>query len=57
MTPEEWRKRYIERFVQKADWTYRKASDIYFAGRPWHDYTDSPEDAADEEMEYWREEN
>ena len=53
MTPPEWRERYIERLVKKGNFTYRIATDICMATGE-HDYTDDPEDAADEEMSYWR---
>ena len=53
MSIQEWHKRFVERLVQKANFTYRVANDIYMDGES-HDYDDDPEDAADTEASYWR---
>ncbi len=54
MTEQEWHERYVERLVKKGDFTYREARGILKDRMGQHDYNDSPEDAADEELNYWR---
>ena len=54
MNKEDWHTRYIERLVTKGEMTYREAKDVLHKWVGKHDHNDNPEDAADEEMSYWR---
>jgi len=53
MNKEKWRERYMERLRERGNCTHQEAIDILNAGTSCHDYTDNPEDAADEELSLW----
>jgi hypothetical protein len=48
-----WREQYITRLMQCGGLTRGEAADCYEAARGMHDFEFEPEDAADEELSYW----
>ena len=48
-----WKERYIKRLMDHYKFDREFAEDMFKAGEGDHDYSESPEDACDEEMSYW----
>lgn len=55
MEKEQWRKKYIERLMEKGGLSESEATEEYEGGLDDHDYEDDPVYAADENMSYWAE--
>jgi len=53
MEKAEWHERYIKYLQRRAGLTRTEAEDTLNAGMGDHDYDDSPEDSAEEEISYW----
>lgn len=51
MTPEEFKRRYVARMVERGV-DQKFAEETFDAGSD-YDFTDDPEDVADDEMSYW----
>ncbi len=54
MNQDEWHDRFVFRLVNKG-LDQQEALDTLDGNMGDHDYEDSPEDAADEELSYWEE--
>lgn len=50
-----WHRRYMDRLIAVAGLTEEQAQECLDAGMSEYDYSDSAEDAADDEMSYWSE--
>ena len=52
MSISEWRKKYVDRLMEHGVWR-ELAEKSFEIGKGQHDYSYSPEDAADKEISYW----
>jgi len=55
MTPEQWKKEYIQELMDRAFLSRKEATDIYEAGIGDHDFESNPLDAVLDELSYWGE--